>query len=150
MNNAELQDFVRSKIPVADFMQITVTKVESDLIEVCAPLAPNSNVHGTLFGGSSTAIGLVAAWMLVFMRMQQEGLGSNLVVLRETTNYLRPVTGAFTAIAKFENENIWNDFVAALNRKGRARIPVVSTIRQDGEVGARIEAEFAANIRRND
>lgn len=146
MKAIELQSFVRTKIPAAEFMQVAVITAEPDLVEVGAPLAPNSNVHGTLFGGSATAVGLIAAWCLVYQRMQQDHLGSNLVVMRQVTNYLRPVTGAFTATAKFESETAWSDFIAALNRKGRARIAVIATLQQDGEIGARIEADFAANV----
>lgn len=147
MNAVELQKFVRSKIPLAEFMQVAVIAAEPDSVKVGAPIEPNSNVHSTLFGGSATAIGLIAAWCLVFQRMQQDALGSNLVVIRQTTTYLRPVTAAFTAAAKFENETVWSDFVAALRRKGRARLFVTALIQQDGEIGARIEAEFAADVR---
>lgn len=146
MNSQELQIFVRSKIAVADFMQIAITKLEPDFIEISAPLAPNANVHGTLFAGSATAIAMVAAWCLVYERMQQAGLGSNLVVVRQSTNYLRPIKNDFTASARFAGENAWQNFVSAMNSKGRGRIPLMVDIKQGDEIGARIEAEYAASL----
>lgn len=146
MNAQELQTLVREKIAAADFMQITIAKLESDFIEISAPLAPNSNVHGTLFAGSATSIGMVAAWCLVFHRMQQTNLGSNLVVVRQATNYLRPVSGDFTASARFAGNTAWQDFTDRLNKKGRGRIALVVDIKQGDEIGARIEAEYAASI----
>lgn len=146
MNSQELQDLVRAKIAVADFMQIAITKLESDFLEISAPLSPNANVHGTLFAGSATAIGMVAAWCLIFQRMQLENLGSNLVVVRQSTNYLRPIKSDFTASARFSGENAWQDFVDALHSKGRGRISLVVDIKQGGEIGARLEAEYAAHI----
>lgn len=146
MNAQELQNLVRAKIAAADFMQIAITQLESDALEISAPLAPNANVHGTLFAGSATSIAMVAAWCLVYERMQQENLGSNLVVVRQATNYLRPVNGDFTASARFANENAWQNFVDALRAKGRGRISLVVDIKQGDEIGARVEAEYAASI----
>ncbi|NBO77191.1 MAG: hypothetical protein EBV28_09360 [Betaproteobacteria bacterium] len=62
LNASELQALIRSRIPVADFMQLEVRLLTPDQVDISAPLEPNRNVHGTLFGGSGTAIALVAAW----------------------------------------------------------------------------------------
>ncbi|MDB6061763.1 MAG: thioesterase domain protein [Verrucomicrobiaceae bacterium] len=146
MSPSELQSFLRTRIPVADFMQINVVRAEPELIEFSAPLAPNSNVHDTLFGGSSAAIAMVAAWSLVYIGMQKEELGSNLVVLRQNMTYLRPVAGEFTIVATFAHENVWSDFVATLNSKGRARILLDVALQYDGQLAGKLEAEMAASI----
>lgn len=92
MNAAELQALIRSRIPVADFMQLEVLSLTPDQVDISAPLEPNRNVHGTLFGGSGTAIALVAAWSLVHARMHAQGLLQPLVVAQQSTQYFKPVT----------------------------------------------------------
>lgn len=145
MNPQALEFLIRGRIPVADFMQLHVREVQPDHVELTAPLEPNRNVHGTLFGGSGTAIALVAAWSLVYARMQDEGLDAPLVVARQTTHYFKPVTGAVTARATFEAAQTWADFTQRLAQGQRARAGVVVELAQvPGEVAARVEALFAA------
>lgn len=140
-----LEELIRSRIPVADFMQLTVESLDANSVVVTAPLEPNRNVHGTLFGGSGTAIALVAAWSLVHARMQVEGLKAPLVVAKQTTVYLKPVTGRVTARAVFETAEAWGAFTRSLGEGQRARVGVVVELQQTpGEVAARVEALFAA------
>lgn len=149
MSPSELEAFIRSRIPVADFMQLSVQQLLPDRVELAAPLEPNRNVHGTLFGGSGTAIALVAAWSLVHVRMQDEGLNAPLVVAKQTTHYFKPVTGRVVAQAVFETGQSWADFTRRLAEGHRARVGVVVELRQAesdgvGDVAARVEALFAA------
>ena len=145
MTPEALQALIRGRIPVADFMQLSVQSLQADQVIIEAPLDPNRNVHGTLFGGSGTAMSLVAAWSLVHARMQDEGLQAPLVVARQTTQYFRPVDGAVTARAVFENDESWADFTQALVQGRRARVNEVVELQQAGrEVAARTEAVFAA------
>ena len=145
MSPNELEAFIRSRIPVADFMQLSVLQLLPDRVELAAPLEPNRNVHGTLFGGSGTAIALVAAWSLVHARMQAEGLNAPLVVARQTTHYFKPVTGRVTAQAVFDTAQAWPEFARRLAEGHRARVGVVVELQQTaGEVAAQVEALFAA------
>ncbi|NBT10836.1 MAG: hypothetical protein EBS47_06940 [Betaproteobacteria bacterium] len=145
MTPGALETLIRTGIPVADFMRLSVRAVEPDRVLISAPLEPNRNVHGTLFGGSGTAIALVAAWSLVVARMHAEGLTAPLVVARQTTQYFKPVTDTVMASASFEGAWAWEGFRQAVAQGQRARVGVVVTLEQTpGDVAARIEALFAA------
>lgn len=148
MSPDQLQSYIRRHIPVAEFMQVSVRRADPDVVEVEAPLPPNLNVHGTLFGGSATAIALIAAWSLVFLRMRTSSLNGGLVVHRQNTTYHKPVAGAFTVQATFASDNAWGEFVESIGRRQRGRIGVVGALRCEGEVAARLEAEFAAVVQR--
>ena len=148
MTPNELQTFIRTKIPAAEFMQVAVTRAEPDMIEVSAPLAPNSNVHGTLFGGSSAAIGLVAAWSLVYQRMLLDRIDATLVVSRHSMTYLRPVGGSFSALAQFADAQAWPHFTAALSENGKGRVCAAVKVLYNGKEAARLDAEFAASARK--
>ncbi len=140
----ELETYLRSKIPLMNFMQVSVLHVAADTLVVGAPLEPNLNVHHTFFGGSASALSLAAAWSLLQIRMTTEGLDGNLVVHRNTITYLRPVTGAVTAEATFAQPDAWPGFVDTLARKGRARITMSTRLMFDGHVAAQLDGEFVA------
>ncbi len=145
MNAAELQALIRSRIPVADFMQLEVRSLTPDQVDISAPLEPNRNVHGTLFGGSGTAIALVAAWSLVHARMHAHGLRQPLVVAQQSTQYFKPVTGRVLARAVFAHPQAWGEFTQRLAQGQRARVPVQVELQQhEGQTAARVEALFAA------
>lgn len=138
--------YLREHIPLAAFMQVSVDEVGADGVAVSAPLEPNINVHGTLFGGSGAALALIAVWSLLHTRMQAEHVAGSLVVHRHQMTYLRPITGRVTARAAFAaGTDAWQEFVDALERKGRARIVVDATLLDDaGQAGARLTGEFVA------
>ena len=145
MNAAELQALIRSRIPVADFMQLEVRSLTPDQVDISAPLEPNRNVHGTLFGGSGTAMALVAAWSLVHARMHAQGLLQPLVVAQQSTQYFKPVTGRVLARAMFAHPQAWGEFTQRLAQGQRARVPVQVELQQhEGQTAARVEALFAA------
>jgi thioesterase domain-containing protein len=138
--------YLREHIPLAAFMQVSVLEVGADTVAVSAPLEPNVNVHGTLFGGSGAALALIAAWSLLHTRMQAEHVAASLVVHRHQMTYLRPIAGRVTARAGFAaGAAEWQEFAEALDRKGRARIVVDATLLDDaGQAGAQLSGEFVA------
>ena len=145
MSPQALEELIRSRIPVADFMQLRVVSLAPAQVEISAPLEPNRNVHGTLFGGSGTAIALVAAWSLVHARMNAQGLSQPLVVAQQSTQYFKPVTGPVMARAAFASPQAWESFTERLAQGRRGRVAVVVELFQhEGETAARVEALFAA------
>ena len=109
-----------------------------------APLAPNSNHRGTAFGGSASAVAILAAWSLLLTRLSGEGIDSRLVIRRNTMSYERPVEGAFTAQAMVAEVGEWERFVRTLKRRGKARVTVTSVLQCAGEAVGRFEGEFVA------
>ena len=47
--------------------------VAPDTVVIEAPLAPNINHRKTVFGGSASALGILAAWSLVHLRLAGTG-----------------------------------------------------------------------------
>lgn len=144
MTGTELQDYLHTHIPLSAAMQVTVKSVSDNEVVLEAPLAPNINHRETLFGGSASAVAILAAWSLLHLRTRAEGIDSRLVIQRNTMEYLLPVAGTFTARAFFTDENAWQGFVKIFQRRGRARISVISELEYAGEVAGRLEGEFVA------
>lgn len=143
MTAHELEAVLHARFPLAAFMQVSVVSLQPNQVELGAPLEPNVNVHGTLFGGSAASLALLAAWSLAHLRVAQEGLSATLVVRSHHMTYLRPVTGRVAAVATFGDTLPWAAFVEQARSEGRGRIDVVARIRSGGLDCARLSAEFA-------
>ena len=124
VTSAELQEYLHDHIPLSAAMQVSVVEVGPDSIVLSAPLAPNINHRDTVFGGSASALAILAAWSLLHTRLKSSGLSSRLVIQRNTMSYELPIAGEFTARSRISGPGAWELFTRMLQRKGRARISV--------------------------
>ena len=62
MGERELEHYLYEHIPLSLAMQISVIDVRDDGVTLRAPLAPNINHTNTIFGGSASAVAILAAW----------------------------------------------------------------------------------------
>lgn len=125
-------------------MQISVVEIQPLRVVLSAPLGPNINHRDTVFGGSASAVAILAAWSLLHTRLLSEGVASRLVIQRNTMDYLRPIDGMFTAVAALEDLDGWPLFLRMLTRKGKARITLVSELHFRDQIAGRLEGEFVA------
>jgi thioesterase domain-containing protein len=144
MSPAELETYLHAHIPLSRAMQVRVVQAAPEAVVLSAPLAPNINHRDTVFGGSASAVAILAAWSLLHTRLSAEGLASRLVIQRNTMSYEQPIAGNFTATAAAPDAATWQQFLRMFRRKGKARITVVSVLHFVGEVAGRLEGEFVA------
>ena len=144
MNARELQDYLQAHIPLAGAMQVSVLALEPAGVTLGAPLAPNINHRDTVFGGSASAVAILAAWSLLHTRMRAEGVAARLVIQRNTMDYLLPIAGDFTARSALAEPDQWPRFLRTLARMGRARLRVTAELFSDGQVAGRLTGEFVA------
>jgi thioesterase domain-containing protein len=140
----ELEHYLHEHIPLSKAMALTVLSVEEDAVVLRAPLAPNINHSETVFGGSAAALATLAAWALPFARLRAAALPDSLVIQRNTMEYLRPISGDFTARSHLDTPQSWQRFSAALTRKGLGRIAVSAVLEYGGETAGRFSGEFVA------
>ncbi len=141
---AELEQYLHAHIPLSKAMEMSVVSVEEDSVVLCAPLGPNINHRETVFGGSASALAILAAWSLLYTRLRREGLPSRLVIQRNTMEYEQPILGEFTAQSSLEQPGAWSQFTRMLARKGKARVAVLSVLKHRGQVVGRLTGEFVA------
>ena len=144
MNIKQLEQYLHDHIPLSRAMQVTVISLAQDGVILSAPLAPNINHRDTVFGGSASAVAILAAWSLLHTRLQNAGLHSRLVIQRNTMDYHLPISGTFTARAYIQQEDAWTRFVGMLTRKGKARISVLSVLEYQGQIVGTLAGEFVA------
>jgi thioesterase domain-containing protein len=140
----DLERYLHEHIPLSKAMAVAVEVVSPDEVVLRAPLAPNINHRETVFGGSASALAILAAWSLLHTRLRAEGIASRLVIQRNTMAYEQPILGEFTAHASLEDGAAWPTFTRMLARKGKARIAVRSALRHGGQVVGSFSGEFVA------
>jgi thioesterase domain-containing protein len=140
----ELEHYLREHIPISKAMGVEVVEAESNGVTLRAPLAPNINHRETVFGGSASAVAILAAWSLLYVRLQLEHVNCRIVIQRNTMNYARPIVDAFVASSTIQDSLTWEKFVKTLKRKNRARISVPAILSCNGEHVGEFEGDFVA------
>jgi thioesterase domain-containing protein len=140
----ELERYLHEHIPLSKAMAVAVVAVDESAVVLQAPLAPNTNAGETVFGGSASALAILAAWSLLHVRLRAKGVANRLVIRRSTMEYERPIPGAFTARAQFEDAQRWQRFTHMLARKGKARITMSAVLEHAGGIVGRLSGEFVA------
>jgi thioesterase domain-containing protein len=144
VNERELEQFMHEQIPLSRAMQLRVLVAGGNGVTLEAPLAPNINHHETVFGGSASALAILAAWALVHVRLRESGRDHPVVIRRDSIAYERPMAGTFTARAGAPKPVDWELFLRTLDRHGRARIIVRALLECDGVRAGELEGEFVA------
>lgn len=143
MTAPELEAYLRERIPLTRAMAVEVRSAGIDGVEVHAPLAPNINHRDTVFGGSASAVAIVAAWSALHVRMRAAGLDVRLVIRRNTMSYERPIAIGFTATAAPPVGDAWDKLVATVERGRPARVNVHAQLHCEGQLMGELDGEFA-------
>lgn len=144
MHRDELEHYLHEHIPLSSAMGVCALEVSDAAVTLGAPLAPNINHRDTVFGGSASALAILAAWSLIRVRLDDFAVTPRIVIQRNTIEYDAPILGEFTATARLAEAGEWDKFLRMLERRGRARIRVVAQVVANGIVGARFEGDFVA------
>lgn len=142
---ASLQDYLHEHIPLTRSMGVAVTEAGADEIVLRAPLEPNINHRDTVFGGSASALAILAGWALVHVRLGGSGRSARRIVIqRNRMEYLLPVEGAFRARCAAPDPERWDRFVRTLERKGIGRVSLEATVETGGKAVGRFEGDYVA------
>ena len=144
MQPGALQKYLHDHIPLSAAMEVEVLEANEEGVVLKAPLGPNINHRDTVFGGSASAVAILAAWSLAHLRLRQEGITSRVVIQRNTSDHDLPIHGAFTARSFIEDPKDWERFLKILHRRGRARVVVSSVLSSEGETVGRFKGIFVA------
>jgi thioesterase domain-containing protein len=140
----ELAQYIHAHIPLSKAMGVSVVAIADDTVTLQAPLEPNLNHRRTVFGGSASALALLASWALLHVRLQSEGIADRLVIQRNLMEYQHPIDGEFTARSMLERPDAWVPFTDMLARRGKARITVLAVLEHMGRVAGRFSGRFVA------
>jgi thioesterase domain-containing protein len=143
MSNSSLQESLYERIPLSRSMGVTVLQADPQCVVLAAPLAPNVNHSGTVFGGSASAVAVLAAWSLVELGLQAAAQPGRIVIRRSAMDFEQPIRADFIATAQPPDAVAWQRLLATLRRGRMGRIVVRSVLTaEDARVGE-LEGEFA-------
>lgn len=141
ITSKSLELYLHKKIPVSEFMQVEVTRIDED-IELQCNLVPNHNHLGTAFGGSLSALMILAAYCQLFRLIEENGH----VVLKSTSMQFQiPVDEKLRAVCKSPGETEIQNFTKTFARMKKARMTLKSQIiLADGRIACTLTGEFVA------
>ena len=142
-----LEDYLHRQIPLSAAMQMSVVSAKLESVTLSAPLEPNINHKSTVFGGSASALAILAAWSVLHLRLMDAGYPCEIVIQSNQMDYERPITGPFTATSSVADPSAWPTFLNMLTRKKRARIEVQSILTHEGAAVGRLKGRFVAFLR---
>lgn len=116
------------------------------VLTLSAPLAANVNDKRCAFGGSLSSLMTLAAWSLTALQLEAAGIvGTEIYVADSQVRYLAPVHADLLAEARLADDHHWDDFIATVRQRGRARTTLdARVVLVDGRDAAVFRGRFAA------
>lgn len=139
-----LERVLTRDIPLGGAMDLSVTRLDDEGVELMLPLEPNINDKGTAFGGALASAMILAGWALARLMIRRAGLSAELVIGRCETRFLTPVTGPFRACCRWPSAGEIDRFVIKIERSGRSGMTLHPEIAAGTEVAATLSARYAA------
>ena len=139
-----LQKYLHERIPISKAMGVEVLEATVNGVRLAAPLSPNINHRETVFGGSASAVAILSAWSLLYLRLKDENINSRIVIQKNTMTYEHPIIDMFTASSVVCDPSVWFKFTDTLKRKNRARIKISSVLHCNEKKVGEFEGDFVA------
>jgi thioesterase domain-containing protein len=141
-----LEAYLYEHIPLSKHLGVRVEHAGLDSVRLLAPLEPNLNHRQTGFGGSICAVAILAGWSLLWYRLHDRAAGSNIVIQRNSVDYITPVTADFTATCVTPSAAHWKRFEDAFEQRGRGRIDLDVEVHVADKLTARFAGRFVAFV----
>ena len=139
-----VERYLHEHIPITRALGVSVLGADADGVRLGAPFGPNINHRSTVFGGSVSTLAILSGWTLVQLRLRAERLRAQIVIQRNTMEYLLPMRADFEAFCPSPPADEWRRFLQTLRRRGRARIEVEAEIISAGERAGTFRGVYAA------
>lgn len=139
-----LQRYLHAHIPISGHLGATVAEATPDRVRLVAPLGANVNHRGTAFGGSISALAILAGWSLLHLRLQAVGGSWRIVIQRNTVEYLAPAESDFEAECAAPDPGEWERFLAMVEVRGRGRVDLAARVLSNGVVAATFAGRYVA------
>ncbi|MGK5595731.1 MAG: YiiD C-terminal domain-containing protein [Parachlamydiaceae bacterium] len=139
-----LQSYLWDHIPISKAIGVTVECANLEQVILCAPFSNNINHKQTVFGGSLHAVATLACWSLLFLRLKQLNEHYQIVITKSEISYSKPVAQDFKICSRSSSINEWQAFLRLLEKKGKARIQLTSSLEIDGKTCVQYQGTFAA------
>ncbi|NIQ94298.1 MAG: thioesterase [Desulfuromonadales bacterium] len=137
--------YLHEHIPITAHLGVRVEVWDGETVRLAAPLEPNLNHRCTAFGGSLSALAILAGWTVLHLKLRAAGLRCRLVIQKSAFDFVEAVESDFAAVCQAPAEESWTRFVTTLRRRGRARIRLQAKVETAaGDPGGHYEGSYVA------
>lgn len=144
MKAGSLQKYLHERIPITKAMGVEVLEATLDSVILAAPLSQNINHRNTVFGGSASAVAILSAWSLIYLRLKYGNIDRRIVIHKSAMTYEHPITDRFTASSRVCDLLSWEKFISTLKRKNLARVKINSILHCKERRVGELQADFVA------
>lgn len=144
LSSAAVQAYLHEHIPLSAMIGVEVVACTRAGVVLRAPLAPNINHRATVFGGSISAVAILAAWTWLHFALREAELASRLVIQRNTVEYLAPIDGDFEVRCDGVLAEQFDGFARQLRRLGKARVELEARLFFAGKIAAEFRGDYVA------
>lgn len=144
MEPAVLTSYLHAHLPLTGAMGIQVLACTGEGVTLRAPLAPNLNHTDTAFGGSLSALGIVAGWALLHAALLDHQVSARLLIQRSAIDFIRPADADLTATCRFPDSAALGSFLEALQTRRRARLELTAAIYSAKTLAATNQGAYVA------
>lgn len=143
---AALEQVWADRMPITGALGIAAVAAGDDHLVLQMPLRPNRNHKGTVFAGSLSALATLTGWSAVWLLLHDTGRSAHIVIQDASIRYLHPVRSDATARVTVPGGEARDRLLTTLDRRGRARIPLEVTVRDEsGEVVATFRGRYVVH-----
>ena len=139
-----IQRYLHDHIPLSRHLGAHLLAAGPDAVRLVAPLAPNLNHRGTVFGGSLSALAILSGWTWLFVNLQGEGFEGRIVIQSNTMDYVDPAEGEFTATCRAPSTERWTHFTDMLRERGKGRLALDADVTVNDRLVAAFHGKYVA------
>jgi len=140
----ELQRYLHQHIPISAALGARVIAADPGHVRLTAPLAPNLNHQRSAFGGSLSALAILAGWSWLHLRLRPTGFVGQIVIQGNSMEYLVPALGDFEAVCRGPSEERWAVFIRTLGQRNRSRIELDADVSVADSLVASFRGQYVA------
>ncbi len=141
---AEVEAYLHTHIPISAEMDVRVQQCTMDEVVLSGSLRPNLNHRSTVFGGSASAVAILAAWTWFHWALLDAKQQCRVVIQRNQMEYKLPIDGDFTAHCSGLDGARWSRLQRTLRRYGKARAALAAVLKLQGNEVAQFTGDYVA------
>jgi thioesterase domain-containing protein len=147
LSPAALEAFLHAKIPLTKAMGLRVIETGPNQLVLEAPLEPNINHLGSVFGGALHALPTLACYAALWTLLREGGIDGHVVVKKSSAQYRQPVLTTFRASCARPPPPVATEFMNDLHRHRKARMDLESVVLgANGKPAVEFNGSFVAVV----
>lgn len=139
----KFQDFLYQSIPLTKNMGLEFIEYNGNALQIKAPLSNNINDKGSVFGGSSSALMIIAGWSLININCDENEIDSDIVIHKNETIWQKALYSDLYIQVEFKREYNFESIKTIIDKKRHQKIDCQIYLKdKDGDVFSTMTAKY--------